>query len=202
VPRPGGSAPFADPSLTAEQGYPVWLPETGATRLTFLAQPVGDAAAERLGFRIPALGPVEHILIDVAGRHHVVLRSGAVSMQLIINGANAITSHVALGLSLRRPPDIGAFARALATLETLISARHGSAGMLRPWTAQTKRLRDALIALDGRRAGASLREIATVIYGRDRIERDWPEKGLKQRLGRDLARGRAHCDGGYRDLLR
>ena len=64
------------------------------------------------------------------------------------------------------------------------------------------RLRDALIALDGDRAGATLREIAIVIYGRERIERDWPGKGLERRLRRDLQRGRALCNAGYRNLIR
>jgi hypothetical protein len=63
------------------------------------------------------------------------------------------------------------------------------------------RLRDALIALDGHRAGATLREIAIVIYGRERIERDWPGKGLERRLRRDLQRGQALCNAGYRDLI-
>ena len=90
----------------------------------------------------------------------------------------------------------------LAALEGILSGSHHLPRAPPHWTARTKRLRDALIALDCRRAGAVCAEIAVVIYGRERIEREWPGKGLRQRLRRDLQRGRALCNGGYRGLHR
>jgi hypothetical protein len=47
-----------------------------------------------------------------------------------------------------------------------------------------------------------LRATAVVIYGRQRVDRDWPGKGLRDRMRRCRQRGRALCSGAYRDLLR
>jgi hypothetical protein len=201
MPRRGASVAFADPRLPAERAHPVWLPETGAARLHFTAQPIGDAAGDRLGLRISAFANVEHVLFDAAGRQHAVLRSGGCSMQFLITGDNAVIAPVALSVVLQLRHDIGPMVKDLAHLKTLLSAKPRKAGVPPRWTAETMRLRDALIALDGHRAGATLREIAIVIYGRERIERDWPGKGLERRLRRDLQRGQALCNAGYRDLI-
>jgi hypothetical protein len=202
VPRRGASAAFADPRLTAEQAHPVWLPETGAARLRFTAQAIGEEDADRPGLDLFTLPNVEHILLDAAGRHHVVLRSGSISLQIVVSGCDAVHGPVALGLSLCGRCDIGAASKGLAALEDILSRSHPLARAPPRWSARTKRLRDALIALDCRRAGAGLRETAVVIYGRERIEYEWPDNGLRQRLRRDLQRGRALCSDGYRDLLR
>jgi hypothetical protein len=202
VPRRGAFAAFADPRLPAERAHPLWLPETGAARLHFTAQPIGESAGDRLGLRISAFANVEHVLCDAAGRQHAVLRSGARSVQFVITGDNAIIAPVALSVVLRGSHDIGPIVKELADLKVLLSAKPSKAGEPPRWTAETMRLRDALIALDGDRAGATLREIAIVIYGRERIERDWPGKGLERRLRRDLQRGQALCNAGYRNLIR
>jgi hypothetical protein len=202
VPRRGASVAFADPRLRAERARPVWLPETGAARLHFTAQPIGEAAGDHLGLRISAFANVEHVLFDAAGRQHAVLRSGGRSMQFVITGDNAIIAPVALSVVLQLRHDIGHIVKDLAHLKVLLSAKPRKAGVPPRWTAETMRLRDALIALDGDRAGATLREIAIVIYGRERIERDWPGEGLERRLRRDLQRGRALCNTGYRNLIR
>jgi hypothetical protein len=202
VPRRGASVAFADPRLPAERARPVWLPETGAARLRFTAQPIRDAAGDRLGLRISAFGNVEHVLIDAAGRLHALLRSGARSVQLVITGDNAIIAPVALSVVLRGPHDIVPVVKELTDLKVLLSAKPRKAGVPPRWTAETMRLRDALIALDGHRVGATLREIAILIYGRERIERDWPGNGLERRLRRDLQRGQAFCNAGYRNLIR
>ena len=62
-------------------------------------------------------------------------------------------------------------------------------------------LRDALVTLDGRMAGASYREIAIVLYGLDYVERNWMT-GLKERMRRHFLRGLLFSTGRYRDLLR
>jgi hypothetical protein len=69
------------------------------------------------------------------------------------------------------------------------------------WTPRTRNLRDALITLDGRGAGASHREIATVIHGAKDVATHWGA-GLRQRIQRNYSRGEALAAGGYRDLLR
>jgi hypothetical protein len=121
-------------------------------------------------------------------------------LQLTISRQDGIIAPATLGLRLSRRRDISALSEALAWLEALLSGK--LAGASPPWTADTERRRDALIALDCNHAGLTLRETAVVIYGRQRVDRDWPGKGLRDRMRRCRQRGRALCDGAYRDLLR
>ena len=123
-------------------------------------------------------------------------------MQLVVSGCDAVVGPVAVALSLCSIREIGAARSELAALQNILSWSNHLPRAPPHWTARTKRLRDALIALDWRRAGASVRQIAVVIYGRERVKREWPDKGLKQQLRRDFQRGEALCNGGYRGLLR
>lgn len=201
VPSVGASVAFADPRLKAGRAYPVWLPGAGAARLHFTAYPTGVMDAGWPGLRVPDLPNMEHVLVDTAGRQHLVLRSGASTMQLLISGGDGIVGTVLLSLCIGSREAVGTVAKSLAALAGILSSSHPPSGPPN-WTAQSLRLRDALIALDGYHAGASLRDTAIVIYGRERIDRDWPDAGLRQRLRRDLHRGRALCAGGYRHLIR
>ncbi len=151
---------------------------------------------------MPVLPNVEHILLDTVGRQHVILSSGSTFLQLTITGGDGIAAPTSLALRLDHRDDISVLSKALATLDNLLSAPDGLASTAPGWSAQTKRLRDALIALDCSRAGLTLRETAVVIYGRQRIDRDWPAKGLRDRMRRSRQRGLALCNGGYLDLLR
>jgi hypothetical protein len=89
-----------------------------------------------------------------------------------------------------------------AVLGTLLSSgsEHVSA---RGWTATSVRMRDALIALDGHCVGATYRDIAEVIVGRERTKEAWRSSStaLKDRIRRALKRGLALVAGGYREFL-
>jgi hypothetical protein len=162
----------------------------------------GDPAGDRPGLRLSELPSIEHILIDAGGRQHVVLRSRTAPRQLLVTGHNTLIAPAVFEISLCRRSDIATAARELHDLASLLSARRGTAARSVRWSPRTARYRDALIALDGHRAGARPRDIAVVICGRERIERDWPDRGLRLRVQRALSRGESLCDGGYRELLR
>ena len=70
-----------------------------------------------------------------------------------------------------------------------------------PWQ---RKLREALLALDGYRAGASQREIATVLFGRRLADEAWSkgDLSLKQRVHRAVDKGRALAAGNHVELLR
>jgi hypothetical protein len=193
---------FVDPRLTAKEGHPVWLPQTGAAGLHFDAVCFDNPTADRPGLVVTALPNVEHILLDAIGRQHVILCAGSTSLQLTINGQECIISPTTLALHLRSRHEIRTVRDALTALEAVLSAADGLPSAPPPWTAETERLRDALIALDCYRAGLTLRETAVVIYGRQRVDCDWPGKGLRDRMRRSRQRGLALCNAGYRDLLR
>ncbi|WP_244271614.1 DNA -binding domain-containing protein [Stappia indica] len=72
-----------------------------------------------------------------------------------------------------------------------------------PPEARGSRLRLVLQALDGSLAGASQREIATALMGRQRVQADWTDPGdhLRDRIRRAIRRGRVLMNCNYRDFL-
>ncbi|MCM8731992.1 DNA -binding domain-containing protein [Hephaestia sp. GCM10023244] len=75
---------------------------------------------------------------------------------------------------------------------------------LYPPVRRARRWADALRAHDGRRAGASQREIAIALFGRARVEREWYEgnNDLRKTVLRLLRTGERLVDGEWRGLLR
>jgi hypothetical protein len=65
------------------------------------------------------------------------------------------------------------------------------------------KLRQCLIAVDGRRQGLSYRDLAKVLFGVERVASEWngPSRFLKERTRRLVDRGVGLVDGRYRDLL-
>lgn len=186
----------------AFQARHVWLPETGVSTLSAVANEPGNApnAVPEIVF-MPAIPSVEHILIDAAGRQHVVLRGNWAAIQLTIMGADITVHSIALTILV---PGIAAIGRAcdqLDTLRRILSPAQSRSPPVPAWTTRTENLRNALITFDGRRAGASHREIATFIYGARKVAEDW-DTGLRERMQRHYNRGAQLIAGGYRDFLR
>ena len=83
----------------------------------------------------------------------------------------------------------------------------GSTGQLPerlfPPESRGVRLRHVLLALDASTDGASHREIATALVGRQRVQADWADPGdhLRDQIRRAVRRGRALMNGGFRDFL-
>lgn len=71
------------------------------------------------------------------------------------------------------------------------------------WSRGNRDLRDALICLDAREAGLSYWEMAEIICGRSHVQaiRGRGSRALKDAMRRNLRRGLALRDGGFRDLL-
>jgi hypothetical protein len=69
-------------------------------------------------------------------------------------------------------------------------------------TSRRRRLILGLRALDGKRAGAGYREIATVLFGADTMpKRGWKTHDLRGRTIRLVRFGTEMMEGGYRQLL-
>ncbi|MDE3115195.1 MAG: DUF2285 domain-containing protein, partial [Pseudomonadota bacterium] len=65
------------------------------------------------------------------------------------------------------------------------------------------RLRECLRVLDGRRAGASPRQIAVALFGAAKVEEEWnhPNQRLRDHVRNARKRGEFLMEGGYRTLL-
>ena len=157
--------------------------------------------ARSTGIDVTALPGLQHILIDPDGCQHLVLRAHGVALQIEIDGADVIRGPVNLVLHaahqrLRRA------GRQLIMVDRFLSGTAPRSPPKPIWTSQARKLRDAIIALDGRAAGASHREVASVIYGQAKVESQWGPAGLRDLVRRDLDRGLKLAMGGYRDVLR
>ena len=179
----------------------MWLPDAGASTLIGVTEPAYASSKRNERIFLPSLPSLEHVLVDVTGRQHVALRANQASIQLTIEGADLTARPVAITFLV---PGFDAVAKArdqLDLLDRVLSPNRAPSSVLPRWTTRTRNLRDALITLDGRRAGASHREIAILIYGAEAVAADWGV-GLRQRMQRHYSRGAALAAGGYRDFLR
>lgn len=143
---------------------------------------------------------LQHILIDAESRQHLVLRAHGVILQIAIEGADVIHGPVILDFHIRS--QLRRSGHQLIMVDRFLSGNAPRSPPKPNWTSQARKLRDAIIALDGRAAGASHREVAIVIYGRAKVESEWGPAGLRDLVRRDLGRGLKLAMGGYRDLLR
>ncbi len=197
----GRSAPFADPSLTALRARHVWLPDAGASTLLGVTEPAYASSNRNERTFLPSLPSLEHVLLDVTGRQHVVLRANQAAIQLTIDGADLTVGPVAITFLVSGFDRIAEARDQLDLLDRVLSPNRAPSSVVPRWTTRTRNLRDALITLDGRRAGASHKEIAILIYGAEDVAADWGV-GLRQRMQRHYSRGAALAAGGYRDFLR
>jgi hypothetical protein len=175
------------------------MPSAGASALSAIAEPLQAATGGGASVFFPALHCLEHILIDSAGRQHVVLRASGMALQLTIKGADIVNAAVNLTFLVRGFSAIRAATSHLSTLRRILSpiSQQPSSPA---WTPTTRKLRDAILTLDGRTAGASYQEIALILHGPKIVELNW-RTGLKERMRRHFGRGIALSTGGYRKLL-
>jgi len=161
-------------------------------------------AGQRPDVDLSQLGTGRAILIDASGTEHIVLQAGFHTITLRSQGASVIDAPVNLTFLIHGLAGLTNASRLLRLARSLLDpslhAKLEPTGPA-PWH---RKLREALVALDGYQAGASQRDIAAVLVGRDSAEEAW-RKGdfsLKQRVHRAISKGRAISAGGYVALLR
>ncbi|MCR9195999.1 MAG: DUF2285 domain-containing protein, partial [Hyphomonas sp.] len=65
------------------------------------------------------------------------------------------------------------------------------------WTKRTHMLRDGLIVLDSLKLGMSRREIAIVLYGKNKVDDEWQSGHMKDAVKYLVQKAKALRDGGY-----
>jgi len=116
-----------------------------------------------------------------------------------MHGSRASLAPVSTTFLLHGIPEPRTVAAHLFTLATLVSHPNHQLHSAR----EPLLLREALVALDGRCAGASYREMAAVLYGVERAVAEWSavSRAMKDRMRRALAKGERLRDGAYRELV-
>ncbi|WP_084507892.1 DUF2285 domain-containing protein [Mesorhizobium sp. WSM3224] len=130
---------------------------------------------------------------------HAIRDSGIATQLLLLPGSAASRSLAAL---------IPLDSQALGRVEALVRFWRSCHGRpvppdTRMTDQQRRRLRLMMQAADGRKSGASYREIATVFYGTGRVASDpWKTSPLRDTVIGLVKGGGAMISGGYLQLLR
>jgi hypothetical protein len=174
-----------------------WQPDVLPSVVVLAPTPAGIPDAPPID--VASLGPdiAEHI--DEHSRH-LIVRSRDQEFRLCV-----YTLRPEQSLSVLIPFD-GDFPVRVAAASRLWARMHGCAPDEAPGSL-TKQRRDRLIlmlrALDGHLAAASYREIAEVLFGASRLDREpWKTSSLRDRTIRLVKGGLALMRDGYRKLLR
>jgi hypothetical protein len=193
---------FADPSRPAYQSFVLWLPTASRRMVRARCTMVrSDAAANVM--MLATFRAKRFATIGVDGVSVVTLKGDGSCVSLIACGWQALTRPVVVTFELDGFDELGVRIECLRTLQRLADPGSSTPAAPAP-TAANERLRQALLALDASLSGASYRQIATTIFGEERVSEDWnaASRFLKDRIRRLVAKGHALMDGGYRDLLR
>jgi hypothetical protein len=199
----GGGFTFAEhPALPAPEARIIWRAEIDPGTLHVVAEPADPIDPD--GVRIDRLTAWLTVARDTAGQEHAVLSDGYRHIRLDIEegtleGAGAVLLHYRLRGIASAERRILPLRRFLHLCRTQRFAR--SLFPADPWIARwlmMLRVHDALAA------GASQREIASVLFGAERVEADWlgTSESLRSRVKRLVRDARAMARGGYRSLLR
>lgn len=171
-----------------------WSPKIATTVLTLSAAPPEYAA---LTLRELPLADLRH---DSAGTHAMLGSPGA-DRQLFLTAGVTDTTGLALLIPLDSdfPEHLAA---AAAFWRSLSDSGPPAPDMLSP--QRRARLLDALRALDARLDGASVRQIASALFGASRVPTgtEWKSHDLRNRTKRLIELGERLMRGGYRELLR
>ena len=196
-PNSGASVPFVDPDLNALDAPVCWMDKAGALALDAVSR--RRTRGQKADIDLGGLDCVQHIVVGLDRVEHILVRKSDQAVTLRLVGARASIAPVCLtyrsegnDVACKNGPVQAELPRLLAE-----PAR---------WIIRTRGrllLRDAMIALDGRRAGASYREIAIAMVGVSRAKEAWSSasRALKERVRRARTKGEEMRDGGYRTLI-
>lgn len=142
---------------------------------------------------------VQHIVVRSDRAEHILFRKSDQAVTFRLVGARASIAPVCLTYRSEGNEVARKNGLVLAELPRLFAQPTR-------WIIRTRDqllLRDAVIALDGRRAGASYREIAIAMVGAVRAKEAWSSvsRSLKERVRRARTKGEEMRDGGYRTLI-
>ncbi|GAC1627221.1 MAG: hypothetical protein NVS9B10_15960 [Nevskia sp.] len=189
---------FEDPTRDARDAQPDWIPDP---HRLLLIHPDHDPPPEALLFRLWLLPGRKQLVHD--GKR-LLLTSQLAGRMLRMAVSPVLEDGMAYTYAVRAGCQLCARWRGveteLATLESA-NARFAAIATSRPNRTSLLHMR-TLQALDGKRAGASQREIAEVLFGAAPVTASWNEDSdLRAQVRRLIRRGQALMNGGYRRLL-
>ena len=188
---------FCDPSKSALQASPFWLSEL-VTNVAYCeaitANDNGDELLSMASFngRRAVLASCNCEIFSVT--------HGIRNASLVVTGGSFVVEANILRFHHKGLHTASRHAETLKVLTQLFTENTDTAPVM---AGSEVKYRDYLVALDGRLAGRSYRDIAEILYGQDRVGATWTDdtQGLKSRVRRAVECGLVLMNGGYRDLL-
>lgn len=157
------------------------------------------SSADDADLSLAKLPSVRHIIIKPNTTQRLLVHVTDAAMTLELKGDQIIDAPVNVTFHIDGLAHALSAGAHLVRLPRLLSQhpRHAVRSVRR------NLLRDALITLDGRHAGASYRDMANIAFGHARATAAWnsASRALKDHMVRALDKGLALVDGGYRQLL-
>jgi len=188
---------FSNPDKTALEVTPFWLPEL-LTSIAFCeARTANDNREEQLSL---ASFAGQRAVLRTGDREIVAIGQGRRSANLVVTEGSFMLGDRLLKFHHNGLKSASRHAEMLRVLTQLLDTSEHLAQLSTP---SDSKYRDYLVALDGRLAGKSYRDIAEVLYGSERVGAYWTDdtRGLKSKVRRAVECGLALMNGGYRDLL-
>jgi len=184
-------------------------PDQAAPRADVYWLPGWDPAIVSMKVEARNSGEIDEMKAVIDGCQIDVLRDPDGTEHLLTRGAFSSAQSICSGMSLlhaRQPVRVDLDTRGPDRMHQAYDAYKLAEEILHPgpfrWTEKTNRLRNALICLDVKAAGLSLREAAEIIYGKERVESEWLSvRTIRDRMRNYTRAGQALTDGGYRRLL-
>ncbi len=188
---------FADPFQTADEAHVFWLKHLLRNQVDCNLQTANDNKLEVLS--LTSFSGKRRVLIT-QGDEIVVVADRQMSACMSIHNPTFLTHECNVAFEI---PSLENPSATIEAVQTLRQLRTNQPATDSGQDCSQSKYRNYLIALDGRLAGRSYREIAEVLYGSDRIGACWTDdsRGYKSKVRRAVERGLALMNGGYRDLL-
>jgi len=196
-----GGCFFADPpAMSGASARVIWDPIQFTQLTRLVALEAGSVPGATL-FRASDMA-VASLTVHHAGMQILLMTKSELSLQLNIHGASLAAPVHLFADVVSMPPKRSERAATLAALNDLHMSGGFRSGRFPP-EPRGARLRMILQALDGSLAGVSHRDIATEIFGSDRVAEAWrdPRSHLRDAIRRAVSRGRMLMLGGYRQFV-
>lgn len=188
---------FPNPDQPAPRADVFWDPSYDPFHVTVTVSARDPSETDELYEHTIAKATIDH-LTDHQGREHLLMRGEYATAQSLCSGLSLLGTNgpVKVALKMQGPNQI----------DRTYLAYKRAASILHPgklaWTERSLRLRNALICLDVKDAGLTLRHAARIIFGENRTTQEWTCSKPFRDSVRSLQRtGERLRSGGYKRML-
>lgn len=184
-----------DPKLNGFDADVVWTRQAYPDQVEVNCSPLPAGQTCDIYSRTVPICDITHVT-DAAGREFLLIRGKGCVVQVRCTGLSLLgLEPVRMKLTIS---DLDAYERKVKTQKAALALLGDGPDTQAPqWTKRTAMLRNGLIALDCLEAGLNRREIAEVIFGKDRVAEDWNGPSLKHSMRYLILKAEALRDGGY-----